>query len=367
MQWVGWTIVPMLVYACFGCTTQGRAFEESSSRRSDASDPDVSELDLEDAAEIVGSSDSSSSGAADTTHHVEDDSVEQASDCVPLEYRVVDKLIPFDHMDRFDYGVQAVGSASAFRSTYGLEAPATIDFDREWALVITGGLWHVEGFTLDSLASCHGVPKPELINHRSPKCSPLVESQTWGDVSIAAVRREPDTDFNEINGFTHIETLDDLCGDAAPGKGEPCSRTALCQSGLVCAGLTHSTLGRCVSVENRRSFSNWVAHEIPDGQPAGIEIDNPVVFGNGVQAADVVVAADIAHPSPRQLHIELESPTGRRVVVWDHEADEISVDRAADGYAGEPVDGAWVLHVADVSGGDIGQVTSWTLTIVGEP
>ena len=97
----------------------------------------------------------------------------------------------------------------------------------------------------------------------------------------------------------------------------------------------------------------------------GISIANPVVGLEGIDT-DVVITADIAHPSPRDLLIELESPSGRRVTVWDHEADRIELNRAPVGFVGETVDGDWLLHVVDDVPGNVGQVTSWSLTIAVE-
>jgi subtilisin-like proprotein convertase family protein len=109
---------------------------------------------------------------------------------------------------------------------------------------------------------------------------------------------------------------------------------------------------------------------IPDADPAGITSALNVVETG--QITKLVVSVDITHSYKGDLVVSLVAPDGRRIVLHNRQGasgDNINTSYSSvevDGMAqlvGAPVEGNWMLHVADFAGLDIGRLRYWKLEI----
>jgi len=288
--------------------------------------------------------------------------------CRRIGFRRIEGWEPLTHLDRFDQyiQVQSVDSAEAFRARFGVEAPPSLDFDTEWALIVRSDQWHRFRAELVELLVCDrdGL-EPVVATRPMRSCEPLIDSQMWGEVTLYAVARD-DAPFHDVRQVGHEDAERFMCAEEGVTEGAVCQPERLCQPGLICAGLTVADEGTCVPIERRASVTSSVTTEIPDARAQGVAIENHLTDVEGT-VSDVAITARITHPAAHELRIELESPSGRRAVVWDHEAESIFLYRAVAGLGGERAGGTWTLHVVDDVTGNRGQVESWELTVVTIP
>jgi subtilisin-like proprotein convertase family protein len=110
---------------------------------------------------------------------------------------------------------------------------------------------------------------------------------------------------------------------------------------------------------------------IPDKDAAGIS--STLAFANQGTTRQVKLAVQIEHTFIGDLRVELVSPSGRRALIHGQtggNADNLSLtlDSSAPSSAllpvvGQPVQGNWVLRVADLVGQDVGKLKKWSLEL----
>lgn len=123
-----------------------------------------------------------------------------------------------------------------------------------------------------------------------------------------------------------------------------------------------------ISIVRRESSPDL---KIPDddlvGVSSAIEIDQPGT------AKQVKVTIDITHTYIGDLRVELVSPTGRTAVLQSRLGggqdnlvsthDSTTPSSALTPLVGQPLQGKWVLRVADLAGKDIGTLNKWSLEL----
>jgi extracellular elastinolytic metalloproteinase len=109
---------------------------------------------------------------------------------------------------------------------------------------------------------------------------------------------------------------------------------------------------------------------IPDNQPAGVS--STLSVSQAGRIARLTVAVDIAHTFIGDLRVSLTTPEGSTVML--HNRSGGRADNLVESYKnedipalaailGEPAQGLWTLHVADLAGVDVGTLRSWRLEI----
>lgn len=116
------------------------------------------------------------------------------------------------------------------------------------------------------------------------------------------------------------------------------------------------------------------ARAIPDSRVAGTT-STVTTTGTGI-VGRIVVSVDISHPCRKDLTVTLTAPTGRRAVLHARlggdEDDLVAVyDSASPGtltdMVGQPVQGDWMLTVADLARRDVGRFNRWRLELTPAP
>ncbi len=155
-----------------------------------------------------------------------------------------------------------------------------------------------------------------------------------------------------------------------PGEGASCTSDPACgDTRLICAGLTRAEVGQCLPLWMRGTFDDVAGGvTIPD---AGTLRRDLTVFGLATVDTDVELRATIAHPKASQLLVYLQNPATAEVLVWDGPARGADAD--ADSYAeidgpvrfsgDEQVNGTWTLRIVDLTGGEVGTLSDWHLTV----
>lgn len=306
-------------------------------------------------------------GAAEDEARASDDE----EDCQPLEFRVIDDWQPYGAMERVsDAGLfLPLNSEEAFRTQLGVEPPASLDFDEEWALLLVGspGEWARERIELGSLEYCPAREHIELglRHHQAHGCERTVESMHWVPFSLVAIKGDGEGMMK--GGGMHGEGGETfVCRADGAAEGEVCTHDRLCNVGLICAGLTRAPEGTCVPFEHRVRSDNSTVTPIPDNDATGVKLPTTVSTLPG-QDADVIVRAELDHPNPEELQIELLSPENRRVTVCEKGTCPPLIERAPKGFEGEPAEGEWTLIVTDAEPGNQGQVESWGVTVITVP
>ena len=114
--------------------------------------------------------------------------------------------------------------------------------------------------------------------------------------------------------------------------------------------------------------------QIPDNRAEGVT--SAVTIRDGGILQRISVSIDIKHPDPGDLLVTLRSPTGRRAIlhsrVGGDESDLVTVyDSASPGtltnLVGQPIQGTWMLTVADRARRDVGQLNQWRLDVTTAP
>ena len=109
---------------------------------------------------------------------------------------------------------------------------------------------------------------------------------------------------------------------------------------------------------------------IPDANAAGVSSVIEIAKSGIVRRIKANV--EIKHPYIGDLRVELVSPTGRRAVLhdrlgWSKDDLSISLDSNRPGelanMVGLPMQGNWVLRVADLAGEDVGTLSKWRIEL----
>lgn len=108
-----------------------------------------------------------------------------------------------------------------------------------------------------------------------------------------------------------------------------------------------------------------VPKDIPDNKAAGITSVNNVSDTGVIESMKASVS--ITHPYKGDLVVTLVSPTGTTATLHNRtggSADSvILVDVPVTQFAGQSAAGQWKLKIQDLAAGDIGSLTSWSLTV----
>jgi subtilisin-like proprotein convertase family protein len=107
---------------------------------------------------------------------------------------------------------------------------------------------------------------------------------------------------------------------------------------------------------------------IPDNEPQGIW--DEIEFVKPGTIKKITLGVDITHTYVRDLRVELESPQGMIIPLFDREGGDGHDIRAAydsdgvlAGLKGETFAGVWKLHVKDLVKRDIGRLNRWSITV----
>ncbi len=113
---------------------------------------------------------------------------------------------------------------------------------------------------------------------------------------------------------------------------------------------------------------------IPDASPAGVASVIPITASGVIER--IRVGVDITHTYIGDLRVELVSPTGRRAILHGQvggSAHDLSAtfDSASPGalasMVGAPMQGEWMLRVADLVAADTGTLRRWKLELTSDP
>jgi extracellular elastinolytic metalloproteinase len=109
---------------------------------------------------------------------------------------------------------------------------------------------------------------------------------------------------------------------------------------------------------------------IPDNNPAGIRSSIAVTQTGTIQG--IKVSVDITHTFIGDLRVTLVTPSGQQAILHDRTGrDEDNLILSYDSVSspsvaaliGEPVKGAWELHVADLEAQNVGKLNRWSLLL----
>ncbi len=109
---------------------------------------------------------------------------------------------------------------------------------------------------------------------------------------------------------------------------------------------------------------------IPDNNTNGVSSAIAIAESGKIQS--LLVGVDITHTYIGDLKVELTSPAGSRVVLWNRTGsgqdnlittfDPVSVPALAT-LAGQEMKGKWTLKVSDMEGQDVGKLNKWNIEI----
>ena len=109
---------------------------------------------------------------------------------------------------------------------------------------------------------------------------------------------------------------------------------------------------------------------IPDGDGGGLT--STISLASGVRIDSVQIDLDISHSQIGDLVITLTSPDGTTAVLANrpggagNTTDDIDFTFSANNFWGETGTGTWQLNVVDASGGQVGTLNNWSLTLNGD-
>jgi len=109
---------------------------------------------------------------------------------------------------------------------------------------------------------------------------------------------------------------------------------------------------------------------IPDNEPGGV--NSSIDIAEKGAAREIAVAVDILHTYIGDLRVELTAPSGQRAVLHNRTggtAENLqkiyrsSTDPLLAELVDTPIEGQWVLRVADLEGADTGELKHWGLAL----
>ncbi|MDJ0705568.1 MAG: proprotein convertase P-domain-containing protein [Leptolyngbyaceae cyanobacterium MO_188.B28] len=112
---------------------------------------------------------------------------------------------------------------------------------------------------------------------------------------------------------------------------------------------------------------------IPDNKSEGVS--SAIAIGQVGKVKMLKVEVDITHTYIGDLQVELQAPSGKRVMLHNRSGranrdlkETYRIDTTPDlaNLNGEPINGDWRLNVRDLASRDIGRLNRWTLEIVYE-
>ena len=171
--------------------------------------------------------------------------------------------------------------------------------------------------------------------------------------------------FASIDGvaLSHATTPSSLSWDGAD--------SGFCLSDISAPGeIIRFSVGEPVARATLAAGSLTADQLIPDNIPEGIHSVIPLVETGIVNA--VKVGVDIIHPYIGDLQVELESPSGKRVLLHDragssgndlHQSWNSGTSGGLQVLTGDSVAGDWILHVRDQALRDTGRLNSWHIEV----
>jgi subtilisin-like proprotein convertase family protein len=159
--------------------------------------------------------------------------------------------------------------------------------------------------------------------------------------------------------------LDYLTEDTA-ACGDPISAEIMVtwDGGSLSHSVPAESFGLIRTGENTQSESPGVT--IPDNDLNGLE-RSFVVSAPGAVITGVSLDVNIPHPFVSDLQVSLEAPTGETQTVFDPPLEQGGEDLVTtypiSAFNGLTADGTYVLKIVDRSGGDVGTLNSWSLTV----
>jgi subtilisin-like proprotein convertase family protein len=109
---------------------------------------------------------------------------------------------------------------------------------------------------------------------------------------------------------------------------------------------------------------------IPDNDPSGVSSSIDIAQSGTVQG--IQVSVDITHTFIGDLRVELVAPSGQQVLLHNQfgggqdnliKTYDSITNPALAALTGQPIQGSWVLRVADMLGQDIGKFNRWSVEL----
>lgn len=216
-----------------------------------------------------------------------------------------------------------------------------------------------------ALALSNSASAQELVNGGLPPsgAAPIVGNRPYTTLAqVAAVAGV---------GRATMEGLHVMASWLAPvrtvvGEGADCDQnSAVCGTGLVCAGLSYRPTGTCNPGWMANHFYSGTPIAIPDANAQGASM-GMTIFGLATVPEDVIVHLTINHPRKSDLRVILTQPSSAEAVVWnvDSAGDARVVMTPATGVERDSaVNGLWLLTVIDTRAGETGTLEGWSLEL----
>lgn len=131
-----------------------------------------------------------------------------------------------------------------------------------------------------------------------------------------------------------------------------------------CADSECASAPACAPVSTTTTHASTTSVAIPDNTAAGIR--STLVVAPGGTLSGVTVDVDVTHTYRGDLLVKLTHPSGREVVLLDHQGagdDNIRQSFTVTRLNGLAAAGTWTLSIADTARADTGTLNSWRLTV----
>jgi subtilisin-like proprotein convertase family protein len=192
---------------------------------------------------------------------------------------------------------------------------------------------------------------------------PVAATATDADGTVASVRFDLPDGTSVTDTTSPFSTTFDST-KVVNGSGYVIKATATDNLGATGVSTVTFTVINCL---NNTFTATGVPTAIPDNDPIGITSSIPVT-GNGT-VASLSLSLNITHPFRGDLSVTLISPAGTQFNVSNRlggsDDNVIFTNLAVPTFNGQTAAGTWKLKVQDLAPGDVGTLTSWSMTIVG--
>ena len=279
-----------------------------------------------------------------------------------------------EFMDLEDHS-ELFPDADGFSTYFVAMAPPVLSLSDQWGLLYSDGLRAFPHHKIE-VTGVSATPDCALVvdlERRVPGES--CESFDWLRPSASMVAVEASFAAFDMVGELSVGEVSEVvvdCGADGVGEFNDCGIEQPCGPGLICAGLTRSSGGLCMPVDQKvTTLSQDVDQPIPAGQVSVFELE---MEGLATVDMDVVISLDLDHPDPSALTITLTNPDTNEVMVWDQEPGPaiypwaefegpFTLRRAPVGFSGdETVNGDWILTITN--DGEAGTMLGWGLEIM---
>lgn len=106
---------------------------------------------------------------------------------------------------------------------------------------------------------------------------------------------------------------------------------------------------------------------IPDNQPEGV--GSAIAISQAGQVKTLKVSVDITHTYISDLQVELQSPSGQKVMLHDRlggsqrDLQQTYSSNSTSALKDQSIEGDWILNVRDLASRDIGRLNRWSIEI----